>query len=270
MTASDGSETDGPLAGRRIVVTRAAGQTGRLNALLAAAGATVIEVPLIRIEPVDSAPAELVTRLTQALTDGARVWVVVTSPNGAACVSRALSELDAALDPGLTAGIRIAAVGGGTRDAIGRPVDLLPQRQVAEGLLAEFPPPGPDSTRVVLVQGDLARPILADGLRTSGWDVEQVVAYRNLPNQPTSDVLAELGAADAITFTSGSTVRAFVAATAGRGCPPVAVSIGPITTQVAEELGVTISRTAADHSLDGLLAAVIAEFDAPGPAARGS
>ncbi|MEZ5256714.1 MAG: uroporphyrinogen-III synthase [Ilumatobacteraceae bacterium] len=192
MTASDGLETGGPLAGRRIVVTRAPGQAGRLSALLAAAGATVIEVPLIRIEPVDSASVELVTRLTQALAGDARVWVVVTSPNGAACVSRALSELDAApdpgpgagLDPGLAARIRIAAVGGGTKEAIGRPVDLVPERQVAEGLLAEFPPPGPNSTRVVLVQGDLARPILADGLRAAGWNVDQVVAYRNRPNQP--------------------------------------------------------------------------------------
>ncbi|MEZ5215155.1 MAG: uroporphyrinogen-III synthase [Ilumatobacteraceae bacterium] len=264
MTASDGLETGGPLAGRRIVVTRAPGQAGRLSALLAAAGATVIEVPLIRIEPVDSASVELVTRLTQALAGDARVWVVVTSPNGAACVSRALSELDAApdpgpgagLDPGLAARIRIAAVGGGTKEAIGRPVDLVPERQVAEGLLAEFPPPGPNSTRVVLVQGDLARPILADGLRAAGWNVDQVVAYRNRPNQPPPDVLAEMEAADAITFTSGSTVRSFVAATAGRGRPPVAVSIGPITTQVAEELGLPIARTASDHSLDGLVAAL--------------
>lgn len=126
---------------------------------------------------------------------------------------------------------------------------------MAEGLLAEFPA-GPG--RVLLAQGDRARPVLAEGLRAAGLEVDRVVAYRTVTVAPEAGVLAEVAAADAITFASGSAVRSFVAAVGAAATrPPLVVSIGPITTAVAEELGIGVDHTAVDHTLPGLVAAVV-------------
>ena len=70
----------------------------------------------------------------------------------------------------------------------------------------------------------------------------------------------DAAAADLVTFTSSSTVRAFVdglsptpTSAAVRG-----VSIGPVTTATMRELGVGLVAEAEQHDLDGLVAAVLA------------
>ena len=245
MSAGGGSGS-APLAGRTVVVTRATEQAGELAGLLRAAGAQVVELPLITtVDPPDG-DAALGAALTRPFD-----WVIVTSPNGARRVAATLARLGAPPE----VAFRLAAIGRGTEAALGRRADLVPTRQVAEGLLAEFrAAPG----RILLVQGDQARPVLAEGLRAAGHQVEQVVAYLTVPTRPAAARLAEVAAADAVTFASGSAVRSFVAAAGRDALPRVVVSIGPITTQVAGGLGVTVDRTAAEHTLPGLVAAVVA------------
>jgi uroporphyrinogen III methyltransferase/synthase len=66
-------------------------------------------------------------------------------------------------------------------------------------------------------------------------------------------------AADLVTFTSSSTVRAFVAAYAGADLAAVrGISIGPVTTATMRELGVGLVAEAERHDLEGLVAAVLA------------
>jgi uroporphyrinogen-III synthase len=71
-----------PLQGRRVVVTRAAGQAGRLVERLRAAGAEVVELPTVVAEPLADRAA-----LDAALAslDGYD-WLVLTSANGAAAL----------------------------------------------------------------------------------------------------------------------------------------------------------------------------------------
>jgi hypothetical protein len=67
--------TSGPLAGRRIVVTRAQKQTESLSTLLREFGAELIEVPLIEIHPPDSYDA-----LDAALQNIIQYdWLILTS-----------------------------------------------------------------------------------------------------------------------------------------------------------------------------------------------
>ena len=72
-----------PLAGRRVVVTRPAGQARELVQRLTALGAHVVELPLTRIEPVVE-PAQIDAALAQI---AAYDIIVVTSVNGAECFS---------------------------------------------------------------------------------------------------------------------------------------------------------------------------------------
>ena len=222
-----------PLGGRRIVVTRAADQASKLADRLRGLGAIVVLAPTIRFEPVSFA---LPDRLD---------WIVVTSPNGVA----ALSTIGTA---------KLAVVGPGTAEAAeacGFAVSLVPERAMAESLVSSFSS-GPG--RVAVVQADIARPVAVDGLRAKGWTVYPVTAYRTQPVLADPAVVAEIAAADAITFTSGSTVRSFVAAYGTDSLPPVVVSIGPVTTDICAELGVPVSLTATDHNIDGLVAATVA------------
>jgi uroporphyrinogen-III synthase len=256
---------DLPLAGRTVVVTRAAEQGHRLRAALERLGADVIELPLIEVVGAIDGGAAL--REAWAQIDRYD-WLIVTSPNGAARVAPLL----AAHRPG---GLRIAAIGEATASDLGpsQPVDLLPRRSVAEGLLDDLASYA--AGRALVVQGDRARATLVDGLRAAGWDVDPIVAYRTVATRPAAELLRMAAAADAITFASGSTVESYVEAagpppstTLGArsvvAVPPVVVSIGPATTAVAERLGVRITATADPHTLDGLVAALVGALGGDG------
>jgi uroporphyrinogen-III synthase len=229
------------------VVTRAAEQASRLVATLAHRGALVVEVPTIVVmDPSDGGAA-----LRDAVAHLDRYdWVVLTSTNGVA------RFLEAAGDS-VRDGVQIAVVGPGTAGALrsaGVEPALVPDRFVAEALLDAFPA-GPG--RALLPQASVARPVLADGLRAAGWDVDAVVAYRTLPAQPGPAVLERAAAADAITFTSGSTVTGYVAAAGTEAVPPVVVCIGPVTAAAATEAGLHVTAVAAEHTIDGLVTAVV-------------
>ncbi len=202
-----------------MVVARAAEQAGSLADRLQALGAGVVEVPVIAIvDPADGG-AGLVSAAARLVEHD---WVVVTSPNGA---RRLAGALPAGGWP--RPGPKLAVVGPGTAEAcsqLGLAVDLVPQRFVAEGLLDALPD-GPG--RVLVAHAEAARPVLVDGLRHKGWTVDAVVAYRTVAATVEPAVLARAAAADAIVFTSGSTVRSYVAAAAGgaRCRPPSSASV---------------------------------------------
>ena len=255
MTASVG-----PLAGRRVVVTRSPEQAGELSERLRALGATVVEVPTIQIvEPPDGGAA-LREAARQLLTYD---WVVLTSANGAARLVAALD--DGPGRPAPAAWPRVAVVGSGTAEVLGAygvPVDLVPSRFVAEGLLEDFPEAGAEGVgahggRVLLPQAAVARPVLADGLRSRGWDVHVVPAYRTIPAVLPPDVVAAAADAHAITFTSSSTVQNYLQAAGPEQVPPVVVCIGPVTAATAAERGLTVDAVAAEHSLAGLVQALV-------------
>ena len=220
------------LDGRRVVVTRAADQASKLANRLQELGAKVVLAPTIRFEPVPF-----------ALPDGLD-WVVVTSPNGVA----ALADLGTA---------RLAVVGPGTAEAAvaaGFTVSLIPARSLAESLVEAFAS-GPG--RVAVVQADIARPVAVDGLRAKGWDVTAVTAYRTLAVDAEPTVIDAIATADAITFTSGSTVRSFVKAYGVDRLPGNVISIGPVTTNTCAEFGISVTLTASEHNIDGLVAATV-------------
>lgn len=229
----------GSLAGCRVLVTRE--RPGELAALLEVRGARVVHVPLIQVvEPLDAGAA--LGRELDRLTEFD--WLVVTSPAGAERVAAAAAEVPS---------VRLAVVGTATArvlaDAVGRPVDLVPATQRSQILLDELCAVAEPGQRFLIALADRADDTLAAGLRRAGHQVTSVIAYRTVLRAPDRGAV---DGADAVLFASGSAVTAWFDAFGDR-LPPIVVSIGPTTTAVAERLGLKVTVTSADHSLDGLV-----------------
>ncbi|HWE87788.1 MAG TPA: uroporphyrinogen-III synthase [Terracidiphilus sp.] len=253
-----------PLAGRRILVTRAAHQAGKLSAGLLALGAEPVEVPLLEIQP----PAAF-EPLDRALRSVAGYdWILFTSANTVRAVADRARELALALAP--IPG-RIAAVGAATADALlqeGLAMALVPERYVAEGLIEALSVQGGvTGRRILLARAAVARDVIPDALRAAGATVDVVDAYRNaLPANAAELLRAALAQpVDAALFTSSSTAEhlAEAARLADILFPlagVAAISIGPITTRTLLDLGWTPAAEACPHDIPGLLEALARAF----------
>jgi uroporphyrinogen III methyltransferase/synthase len=244
-----------PLFGRRVVVTRTRSQASALARRLRDAGAEPIEVPVIAIaDPADGGSA-----LRDAVAGLAGYdWVIVTSPNGAQRLGAALGEQR--LDARAFGQAQVGAIGPATAGAlatIGVLADLVPERFVAEDLLdALAGTAGPG--RALLVRAEVARDVLPDGLRERGWEVDVVDAYRTVAAPVTDEQRAAIAGADIVTFTSSSTVDRFVEAVGIGAVPPVVACIGPVTAATARAHGLMVDVEADVHTVDGLVAALVA------------
>jgi uroporphyrinogen-III synthase len=251
-----------PLAGKRIVVTRAPDQAGELAERLQQAGAVLLEAPAIRIALLaDAAPLE---RALKRLSRDS--WVVFTSANAAnAFWSHAAARI--AFQRG-DDGPRVAAIGPATAAALhelGVRVDFVPQRHEGAALAAELPlAPG---AHVLLPRSAIGREELPKRLAERGAQVDDVPIYTTEAAPLASSVVDELGRGfDAVTLTSGSTVRSFVAAVATHPSlrrqleNAVIACIGPATAAAAEEAGLRPQVVATEATIRGLVEALAAFY----------
>lgn len=253
----------GPLAGKRIVVTRAEEQAGALRELLEERGAEVLDLPVLTIVPEENAPAPGPA--------GDYDWVLFTSVNAVRMFARLLESHERGLAE--FAACRIATVGPATADALreyGLSPALTPPEAVGESLLAALQEQTGSvaGLSVLLPQGNLARPIIRDTLSAQGARVDTLITYRTEAVPATEKQLQTLGSfrPDAITFASPSAVRNFFSITDknrriqidGNSCR--FVSIGSITSQALNELGKPVAWEAEEHTLGGLVAAVERAF----------
>ena len=253
-----------PLFGRTIVVTRAREQASQLRTALEVAGATVIEAPAIRIEPLDQAP------LRAALGQLAMYkWLVVTSRNAVDLLWASLRELR--LDARALATMKLCAVGPATADALlarGLAVDVIPDRYVAEGVIEKLRERGDvRGARVLFARAAGARELLPAALREMGAAVDEIEIYRAVPDLSGLGVLGhalDAGSVDLVTFTSASTVRHFVDALGPDRAHTVrGASIGPVTSDAARALGVPIVIEAAESTIASLVQAISEHLSAP-------
>lgn len=235
----------GPLSGRRVITTR--NERGRLDSLLAMAGADVVHVPLIVI---DDAP-DGGTALAVALADlDSFEWLIVTSRHGARRVGAVAARCPS---------VRLAAVGTSTAreltELAGRRPAVVPGHQTADALVNALPKASDGGRRVLIVQADRADDALTLGLRASGFEVTTVVGYSTRLRTPSgAERRAALGA-DAVTFASGSAAISWADAF-GTVTPPVVFAIGPTTRDAAVAAGLGVTHVAAEHSVEGLVAEI--------------
>lgn len=254
-----------PLFRQRVLVTRTREQASVLASRLRDLGAGVVELPTIQIAP----PADW-GPLDAALGGLAGYdWVVFTSANGVRSFWGRLAG--AGLDARAFHGIRLAAIGPATAGELashGLQADYVPAEYVAEevaaGLAALADLAG---RRILLPRADIARPALAELLRQSGAEVDEVDAYRTLRPAPEGDLRELLATITVATFTSSSTVRNLAAMAADAGLDLVAAlssatvaCIGPITAATARDLGLAVDVVAGEYTIDGLVAALVHHF----------
>ena len=233
-----------PLGGRSVAVTRARAQASGIAATLRGLGATVVEAPAIRIEPL---PAELPDVTVYDL-------VVFTSVN-------AVQQLFARLHDGRgLAGATVAAIGPGTVAELRRHgivADVVPERSISEAVLEELTARGP-WRRVLVPRAEEAREVLPDGLRAQGAEVDVLALYRTVAEPLDADARAAALGADYVLFTSASSAR-FLHDAAGSLAGPRVVSIGPATSEAIRALGGAVDAEATEHTPEGVVAALLAD-----------
>ncbi len=254
-----------PLFGQTVVVTRTRQQASELTQRLAGAGASVIEAPTIELaRPGEwSAVDESLERISEY------DWVVFTSANGVHFVKDRL--LETGQDARNFAGVRIAAIGEATADAIGKAlclrVDLCPESFVAEALADALAAANEiQGRRYLLLRADIARAILRERLEQGGAAaVDDISVYESRPASSLPPALVDaLGARQVnwITFTSSSTARNLVGLLGPDYRATLAgvklASIGPITTRTLQDLGLEPDVQAERYTIDGLVDAMLA------------
>lgn len=251
-----------PLFGWRVLVPRTKEQAGGVTAKLSDHGATAEVVPTISVEP-PRTPQQM-EKAVKGLVTGRYEWIGFTSVNAVRAVREKFTEYG--LDARAFSGLKVAAVGGVTADALrewGIEPDLVPEgEQSASGLLEAWPPYDDvldPINRVFLPRADIATDTLVAGLQENGWEVDDVTAYRTVraapPAAPVRDAI-KTGAFDAVVFTSSSTVRNLVGI-AGKPHPSTVVAcIGPATAKTAEEHGLRVDVLAPEPSADALVDAL--------------
>jgi uroporphyrinogen III methyltransferase/synthase len=244
-----------PLHGRTVVVTRARAQASGLAATLRDLGASVVELPAIRIESrIDTAE---VRAAATAIAD--YDLVCLTSPNGVKLLFEALAA--AGRDARSLAGATVAAIGPGTARALaarGIAADVIPERFVAEALVEALAGTEVEGRKVLVARAAEARDVLPDALKERGGEVDVVALYETVREAPEEKAIEAAQAADYVTFTSSSTVTNLTEALGDRfpGGARI-VSIGPVTSNSVRDAGLEVAVEAERHDVDGLLAALL-------------
>src|SRR5690606_13492861 len=203
----------GPLAGKRVLITRTRRQASTLAELLQAEGAHPVLLPAIELER--RADEGALARPLARLRRGGYAWTVFPSANAVETTLELFADLGA--DARAFASTRICAIGPGTAQALrshGLIADLVPEEAIGESVVAALAQANGGSAlagdAVRLPRAEGGREVLPDGLRAAGAEVAEVRLYVAAPPaEPPADTLALVrsGEIDAVTFASCSTVR---------------------------------------------------------------
>ena len=256
------------LFGKRLVVTRAREQAGQLTEMLESKGAEVIELPFIEVK------TEFDPKRLGEILAGIAVyeWIIFTSVNGV----KAFFELfyKAFDDIRCLGPMRIAAVGPATAREIEKhmlKVDFVPKQANAEALADELiENEGMESLQLLVITGNQNREELVMRLENEGRAiVDTLPLYKtmktDLLNNEAANRFRREGA-DAILFTSSSTVKSFIDQSTAfeledGARQPVLGSIGPMTSKTLDEKKLPIGFEAPVSSLEHFIEATVKYFN---------
>jgi uroporphyrinogen III methyltransferase/synthase len=254
-----------PLAGKKILITRAREQSGNFAALVKKLGAEVIEFPTIEIIPPTTWRG-----LDRAIDQlKSYDWILFTSANGVNFFFERLREKGE--DRYLPSSLKVCAIGPATAYQLkdrGIRVDYIPKEFVAEAILKGFGGMAITGKRILLARAKEARDVLPQGLKKMGAEVDVVAAYQTVKPKGESRRLKKLlrdGGIDVITFTSSSTVNHFAELLKKEDLKKlldgIAIAcIGPITARTAQGLGMKVRIRPKEYTIPALTQAIAQYF----------
>jgi uroporphyrinogen III methyltransferase/synthase len=247
-----------PLAGKRIVITRAPDQAQDIVRALESLGAEVFLFPAVSF-----APPEDFSPLDRALRQLTQFdWILFTSQNAVHFFLARCRELDLPTGSLQTPRPLVAAVGPGTAQAAtqaGVRVDYVAKNHTGETLAEELG--GSIGGRKILVpHSDRSDGRLAAALEEAGAEVTAVVAYRTTaPEALHPEILSRLRRAevDAVLFASPSAFHNLSASLGAGELRELSsrvhfAAIGPTTARALREEGVRVEIEAVESSAAGL------------------
>ena len=253
------------LAGKRIVITRAAAQSDALARELSGRGAIPVVVPLVSFaEPEDFAPLDkALARLEQF------DWMILTSAQAARTLARRAEDLQRPLKR-LGSKPLVACVGPVTAE-VARKANLRVELVAGthNGLaLAEELRSRLAGAKVFLPRSDRANPDLPIALERHGAQVTEVIAYRTLPpaevDRSNLKSVAD-GDTDAVLFFSPSAVHHFVELLGAERLKLLQdklaiTAVGPVTARALREAGILRALIAEDTTAASVIEALEKHF----------
>lgn len=256
-----------PLAGKRILITRAKEQAQDFAQQIKALGGIPIVIPLLSIQsPRDLAPVKRAIRRLDTFN-----WLVLTSQNGVHRFFQFVKQENGSIQR--IGHLKIAVVGEKTLQTLqsyGVSADVVPRDEfTAEALLDCLLPQLEKGDRLLLARGNLARTILPDRLRNNGMEVVDIAIYETVTNRDGQHELRHLLAEkrlDAVAFTSSSTAKHFIHFVEDldwkRNDHLCLAAIGPITANTMTDLGIAPTVVAEKNTTEGLIEAIARYFKA--------
>ncbi|HVB87837.1 MAG TPA: uroporphyrinogen-III synthase [Candidatus Dormibacteraeota bacterium] len=262
------TDTDKPLAGRRIVVTRAPEQAAEMVHALEDLGAEVAVLPLVAFAPPDDCNA-----LDEALRNLSRFDAILfLSRNAVRYVFQRCRTLGMKCELLGGSNRSIAAVGPATAEEAakeGLRVSFVAENRTGESLVGELRDKLA-GCRVLLPRSDRGDARVPFALREAGATVTEVVAYRTLaPDKLNPEILGRIvrGDVDCVVFASPSAFRNFSKSIGREAANKIAESvhfaaIGPTTARAIREAGARVDIEVADAASIGVpsIAGALAQF----------
>ncbi len=250
---------ESPLAGLSIVVTRPSAEFEIAARSLEALGAEAIAASTVVIEPPDDlAPIDAAIQSIKMYD-----WIVFTSANGVRFFFDRVLRLG--FDARVLGGVRIAAIGPATADALADyslKADLIPHKYRSEELAAELAAVAVGK-RVLLARADRGRSLLKDELEAIAH-VDQIAVYKNRDATSIDSAVIERiddGTIDWVVLTSSAIARRFLEllpeSTRSRIKGNVRIAtISPVTSATVRELGFEVDLEASTYTWEGIVQAL--------------
>jgi uroporphyrinogen III methyltransferase/synthase len=242
-----------PLTGKKIIATGTPEHARMTAQTLRRYGAETAEISLI-----DTTVPE--AGLLSAIDWDAYRWVVLTSSNGVRILFDALVR--DGVDLRRLMHLKFAVIGTGTARALrekGFVADCIPERFESKDLAEALIPQLHAQERVLLLRAENGSTVLQERLAAAGVSFTAVPLYRTAwLLQKKTLLLQNLADADYLLFASASAVRAYAQMVpADIPCPAKIVSIGAVTTQTAQSLGIPVAMTAKEATIQGIADAIL-------------
>ncbi len=247
----------GDLAGKRILVTGSRSMVSEMEKALCPYGAETVAVSVIESRPIWTKELQNVLGFVKDYQ-----WAVFTSSNGVDLFFDLMREKE--IDLRCLMGLKFAAIGRKTADALKRHglfCDFVPSDFSGADLAREWIPTLSKGERVLLLRARDGSPVLPEKLTEAGVDFADVPVYETWVDERRKEELNRgIRQADYVTVASGSAVRALCGMIEDKeGLKARVISIGPSTTKAAEKMGLSVHRTAAEYTAEGIAAAILAD-----------